>query len=129
MDTEGGRDWGGKEEEEDWAALREGDEGWTGVWEERWRLGEEGNETEALTGPWIKSLNSSSSSEKPALREEDEGWAWAWEEGQKVDEEVEASTGPWIKSLNSSSSSEKAGGREWGVTDGCDGDESVKMKK
>lgn len=130
MDTEAGRDWGREEEEEeDRPAFREGDDGWFWAWEESWKS-EEGK---AFTGPWTKSLNSSSSSEKPVLGTEDEGWTRAWEERPKVEEEgggkeAEASKGPW-KSLNSSLSSDKAGGREWVVTDGCDGDESAKMKK
>lgn len=118
MDTEAGR---GCEEEND---------GWTWASEERWKL-EEGK---VFTGPWTKSLNSSSSWAKP-LEGEDEGWTWAWQERPKVEEEEEgggkeagASTGPW-KSLNSSLSLDSAGGREWEVTDGCDGDESAKMKK
>lgn len=125
MDTEEGRDCeGGKV---DWAC----------DWEERWKLAE----GKVFTGPWTKSLNSSSSSEKPMLGAEDEGWAW--EENPKLegvvvkeeeDEEggkgndVGVSTGPW-KSLKSSLSSDIAGGREGAVTDGCDGDVSAKMKK
>lgn len=133
MDTEAGRDWGREEEEEkeDRPDLREGDEGWTWASEERWKL-EEGK---AFTGPWTKSLNSSSSWEKPVLGAEDEGWTWACEERPEVEEleegggkEAGASKGPW-KSLNSSLSSDKAGGREWVVADGSDGDESAKMKK
>lgn len=120
MDTEVGRDWGREEEEEDRPALREGDEGWFWACEER------------FTGPWTKSLKSSSSSEKPVLGAEDEGWASGWEEKEVEEEEEEGggkeSTGPW-KSLNSSLSSDKAGGREWVVTDARDGDESAKMKK
>lgn len=134
MDTEAERDWGREEEEEDRPAFRERDEGWTWLsCEERWKL-EEGK---TLTGPWTKSLKSSQSSEKPALGAEDEGWAWAWVEKPKVEEvdeeedvgkEAGAPKGPW-KSLNSSLSSHKAGGREWVVTEGCDGDDSAKMKK
>lgn len=133
MHTEAGRDWGRKEAEEDRPAFWEGDEGWTWAWEESWKL--EGGK--AFTGPWTKSLNSSLSSEKPALGAGDDVWTWAWEERAKVEEvdeaegggkEAGASKGPW-KSLNSSLSSDKAGGREWVVTDGCDGDESAKMKK
>lgn len=125
-DTEAGRDWG--------RDCEEGNEGCTWPSEEGWRL-EEGR---VFTGPWTKSLNSSSSSEKPVLGTGGEGWMWAWEERPKVEEveeeeeedggkEAGASTGPW-KSLNSSLSSDKAGGREWVETDGCDGDESAKMK-
>lgn len=132
METEAGRDWGREEEEEGRPARRDGDEGWTWAWEQPWRL-EEGK---AFRGPWTKSLKSSSSSEKPVLGAEDEGWTWPWEERPKVEEveeegrgkEAGASKGPW-KSLNSSLSSHKAGGREWVVTDECDGDDSAKMKK
>lgn len=135
VNTEVERDWGREEEEEeDRSALRERDEGWT--WfscEERWEL-EEGK---TLTGPWTKSLKSSLSSEKPDLGSDGEGWAWACVEKLNVEEvdeeegagkEAGAPKGPW-KSLNSSLSSHKAGGREWVVTEGCDGDDSAKMKK
>lgn len=136
VDTEVERYWGREEEEEDRSALRERDEGW--AWfscEERWEF-EEGK---TLTGPWTKSLKSSVSSEKPVLGSEGEGWAWACAEKLKVEgvdeeeeegagKEVGAPKGPW-KSLNSSLSSHKAGGKEWVVTEGCDGDDSAKMKK
>lgn len=121
MDVDEGRDWGTEGEEQE--------EGWTWAWEESWMF----VEANAFTGPWTKSLKSSSSSVKPVLGEE--GWTWAWEERPKVEEEEEevgkepgASTGPW-KSLNSSLSSDKGRGREWVETDGCDGDESARMKK
>lgn len=121
IDTEVSWDWW--RGEEDRLVLREGDEG--GTWEDRWRF----EEVKLLTGPWTKSLNPSSSSEKPVL----ELRAWAWGVKPEVDEEKQekeegVSTGPW-KSLNSSLSSDIVVGREWVETDGCDGDESAKIKK
>lgn len=121
------RDWGRGEEEEgeeDRAATREGcDAG------------------KLLAGPWTKSQKSSGSSEKPLWGAEGGGWAQAWVERPQVAEEMGgevveegvgkeagAPTGPW-KSVNSSVSSHKAGGCEWVVTEGWDGDESAKMKK
>lgn len=126
MDTEVERDWLREEEEEDTPALREGGEGWTCLACEQGM--EEGKK---LVGPWTKS---SQSCEKTVLGAEDEGWTRAWVEKPKVEEEggarkeAGASKGPW-KSLNSSLSSHKAGGRGWVETEGCDGDESAKMKK
>lgn len=122
MDTEVGRDWGRE--------CEEGNKALNSPWEECWKS-EEGI---LFTGPWTKSLNSSSSCTEPW----DDGWTCVWEERPKVlvveeEEEdgkgieAEASTGPW-KSLNSSLSPNKAAGWEWVVTDECDGDDSAKWR-
>lgn len=120
----------GEEEEEE-----EGEEDWAAP-TERCGAGK------LLAGPWTKSQKSSGSSEKPLWGAEGGGPAQAWaarpevaegvvggevvEEG--VGKEAGAPTGPW-KSVNSSVSSHKAGGCEWVVTEGWDGDDSAKMKK
>lgn len=130
MDTEVDRDWLTDEEEEDKPVLWEGDEGWT------WLACEERlEEGKTLVGPWTKSQKSSLSSEKPVLGAEDGGWTWAWvEKPEEVEgeegagKEVGASKGPW-KSLKPSLSSHKDGEREWVETEGCDDDDSAKMKK
>lgn len=88
-----------------------------------------------LAGPWTKSQKSSGSSEKPEGGGPARAWAARPEEvvgGEVVEKgvgkEAGAPTGPW-KSVNSSVSSHKAGGCEWVVTEGWDGDDSAKMKK
>lgn len=132
MDTEVERDWLREEEDEDKPVLWEGDEGWT------WLACEERlEEGKTLVGHWTKSQKSSLSSEKTALGALDGGWTWAWVEKPKAEEvEVEegagkgvgASKGPW-KSLKPSLSSHTVGEREWVETEGCDVDDSAKMKK
>lgn len=133
MDTEVEKDWLTEEEEEDKPVRWEGDGGWT------WLACEERlEEGKTLVGPWIKSQKSLLSSEKTASGTEDDGgWVWAWVEKPKAEEvegevgagkEVGASEGPW-KSLKSSLSSHKVGEREWVETEGCDDDDSAKMKK
>lgn len=130
MDTEVERDWLREEEEEDKPVLWEADEGWT------WLACEERlEEGKTLAGPWTKSQKSSLSSEQTALGALDGGWTWTWVEMPKevevqegAEKEVGASKGPW-KSLKSSLSSHKVGEREWVETEGCDVDDSAKMKK
>lgn len=132
MDTEVETDWLREEEEEDKPVLWEGDEGWTLLpCEERLEEGK------TLVGPWTKSQKSSLSSEKTALGALDGGWTWwAWVEKPKAEEvhveegvgkEVGASKGPW-KALKPSLSSHKVGEREWVETEGCDVDDSAKMR-
>lgn len=132
MDTEVEKDWLTEEEEEDKPVLWEGDGGWTWL-----ACKERLEEGKTLVGPWIKSQKSSLSSEKTALATEDGGWMWAWvekpravevEEEERAGKEVGASEGPW-KSLKPSLSSHKVGEREWVETEGCDDDDSAKMKK
>lgn len=116
-----------------WETVRgsEGEEEEEG--EEDWAAATERCDAGKLpAGPWTKSQKSSASSEKPLWGAEDGGWAWEVgvkeEEEEGVGKDAGPPTGPW-KSVNSSVSSHKAGGCEWVVTEGWDGDDSAKMKK